>query len=970
MHSRLAQPLDSKIMILEEDASFAPAAFSPNTEAMLRALKSGPEWNMLKLGECETFTDDERGFAAAKDTCATSPSDPINRVNYQRITGMAYDPAIEYAMGGPDQADPRVKRSYCSHSYIIGGHLATHLVGTHYPIFSNCDDQMRDACETSNGKESACKRLDKYVFNQNQSSGSSLASSCHPCNGEETFDAAHMGKVHLEEFKEPRPQMFPLLTGADFTDALPNRTCSSSHCEWSIGQVKRHHPTSDDPKAKAPTWQQQDVNNMCGLYSKFNGGSKDFNAVQCGEMATVHDCYNACRHNSACRSYIYHPKLSAAYNKSSYPTSQYFMCQQDPYTDLSEHMDISKWEGKCCHRMDDKWQPFIPPVWYYYDRKQPHVTSGSVMGGLPLSTKDEAENSARFEPGSVRGGLRVHMSDQVPDYLGAARHDEVDADPHSPAALRHASAVEYLQYGNIWAVARKQCQRRGMDLCPPTSYCKNGNQTRMVKALMNSNWWVTPNTATQVNNAYVWMPTLRSCNSWVNLKTCSEPDGHNPDQAPYRDLLQFPAMNLGCCEASEEATESTTPSEIAADHARRAFLARPNNRNWILNTLDDASVRRQIARRGKPAVLRIVVNHATSGLFASFQWVMLAMRFARASGLRTYVDHGPCTLCGYAPFTQDYSYHDWTAGPNAWTYFWEPTDTLSDLMEKAKSDPDHSVDVVTLDTHQIWRIFGMHPRFDIQSFQKGDFSGKGLWGPTLGKGGYVRFDPQWWAKQRGRAWQLVGKPRSTKPIRLAKGFAAYEDAKWRALLASSAHHGSELEASGGKPKVLAVHIRGTDKQCSIGGPKIAADKHFALIDAFLTAHKGSLVFCATDQPSIAKTMRARYGSRLLLEDAVRSEKNALHEHGFHGEGYAFGKAAGAMLDSVHLSRGDFLLCANSALGESAVWLNPKLAENMFNMQFPLQEQLKSHHQAMFGDGLNLESYSKVYAPGLCEIKPA
>lgn len=56
--------------------------------------------------------------------------------------------------------------------------------------------------------------------------------------------------------------------------------------------------------------------------------------------------------------------------------AQYFMCQQDPYTDLSEHMDISKWEGKCCHRMDDKWQPFIPPVWYYYDRKQPHVTSG------------------------------------------------------------------------------------------------------------------------------------------------------------------------------------------------------------------------------------------------------------------------------------------------------------------------------------------------------------------------------------------------------------------------------------------------------------------------------------------------------------------------------------------------------------------------------------------------------------------
>merc|ERR1719453_378849 len=243
---------NAKIMILEEDASFAPGAFAPSTEQLLRMLHNQKdEWNMLKLGECEVFTDDERAFAEPTDRCSMPVTDPFHKINYQQITSMSYDPSLE-AVGGPDRADPRMKRSYCSHSYIISGSLATHLVGTHYPIFSNCDDQMRDACETSPGKESTCKRLDKYVFNQNQSSGSSLVSSCHPCNGEETFDAAHMGKVQLEQFHEPRPSFHSLLTGA--RPAGPRGT-----------------PNTAETKMAAATWQPQDVNNMCGLYAHMQG---------------------------------------------------------------------------------------------------------------------------------------------------------------------------------------------------------------------------------------------------------------------------------------------------------------------------------------------------------------------------------------------------------------------------------------------------------------------------------------------------------------------------------------------------------------------------------------------------------------------------------------------------------------------------------------------------------------------------
>ena len=114
------------------------------------------------------------------------------------------------------------------------------------------------------------------------------------------------------------------------------------------------------------------------------------------------------------------------------------------------------------------------------------------------------------------------MSDEIPDYLAASPHDEIDANPESAAAIRHANTVEYRQYGTVWAVARKQCQRKGLDLCPPTSYCKNGNRTRMTQALTKADWYNPENAPAPTNDdaEAMWMLTLRACNSWVNLQTC------------------------------------------------------------------------------------------------------------------------------------------------------------------------------------------------------------------------------------------------------------------------------------------------------------------------------------------------------------------------------------------------------------------------------------------------------------------
>ena len=860
-------------------------------------------------------------------------------------------------------------------------------------------------------------------------------------------DSTQLARVPFEDFTEPRPQFFPLLTGDEsWVSARPQWRCTDNKCVImppleGVTAFREEHAARKrvaagngasntgqvevvDMKMAAPTWQPQDVNNMCGMYKFMPGGDNATSSeppepptsslalerrhdhVVCHVESSRESCYRACRHAHLCNSYIYHPKLPERLNASTFPNAQYFLCQQDPYTDLSEahKLRISDWEGKCCLRYDDKWQPFTPPVWYNYVKEDPHVVSGLTIGDDPLPAAapspppelmmplegssdgvmdgmyhQSAGDGESVVPGTTatRGGLRLHLADEMPDFLAAAPRDAIDEEPNSVAAIRHENTVEYMQYGTIWAVARKQCQRRGLDLCSPAAFCKGPrhppelrNWTRMTSAFVSGSWWRTPSMTMEWIDASLWVPTLRSCNSWLNVIDCKETDGGSPPASGYRKALRVPAMQIACCGPSEEPTSTATPREIEADHLRRAFLARPGNRNFVLRSLDAAAVRKQVTRRGKPAVLRIVVNHATSGLFASFQWVMLAMRFAKAAGLRAFVDHGPCTLCGYAPFTQDYPYHDWTAGPNAWTYAWEPVDNIDDLMARPQESFNASVDVVTLDTHSIWRLFGQHPKYDIQSFQRGDFTGKGLWGPTLGVGGPVRFDAAWWARQRERAWQLVGPPNSTKPIRMAKGFVRYEARMWHRLLSRS---GTALAHaffnSRQRPRLIAAHIRGTDKQCSISGPKISAEQHFALIDAFLDTNAGSLLFVATDAPSIASKMRARYGRRLLMEDAIRSERNALHERGpLDREGYAMGKVAGAMLDSAHLSRADFLLCANSALGESAVWLKPKLADNMYNLQFPLKEQLKPHHHRLFTGGgrtLDLNTYAKEYDPGVC-----
>eukprot|EP00966_Prymnesium_polylepis_P056681 1311525-Prymnesium_polylepis.1 len=131
-----------------------------------------------------------------------------------------------------------------------------------------------------------------------------------------------------------------------------------------------------------------------------------------------------------------------------------------------------------------------------------------------------------------------------------------------------------------------------------------------------------------------WLPVLGGCNTWLHYKTCTVSDGAQPSSAQYMESLRAD-MDTGCC---APVTGVDTPAQLAG-HASRVFLSK--SRNFVLRSLDPMAVQRVIAARGRKAVLRIVVNHETIGLFAAVQWVLLAMQFAKAAGLSAYVDHGP-----------------------------------------------------------------------------------------------------------------------------------------------------------------------------------------------------------------------------------------------------------------------------------------------------------------------------------------
>ena len=77
--------------------------------------------------------------------------------------------------------------------------------------------------------------------------------------------------------------------------------------------------------------------------------------------------------------------------------------------------------------------------------------------------------------------------------------------------------------------------------------------------------------------------------------------------------------------------------------------------------------------------------------------------------------------------------------------------------------------------------------------------------------------------------------------------------------------------------MLAVHVRGSDKVLEVPDVGEANRRSFALIDAVPDSPR---LFLMTDDDSLARAFRRRYGERLVLTDSRRTrDATGIHYHG-------------------------------------------------------------------------------------------
>mmetsp|Transcript_27876 Transcript_27876/g.63983 ORF Transcript_27876/g.63983 Transcript_27876/m.63983 type:complete len:459 (-) Transcript_27876:1468-2844(-) len=171
--------------------------------------------------------------------------------------------------------------------------------------------------------------------------------------------------------------------------------------------------------------------------------------------------------------------------------------------------------------------------------------------------------------------------------------------------------------------------------------------------------------------------------------------------------------------------------------------------------------------------------------------------------------------------------------------------------------------------------------------------------------------------------------------------------------------------------VIGVHLRGTDKFIS---PKVPPEQYFELIDAFLTAHQESsprghahepsrgrrahshkdqppMIFLATDDAQYQQQMLTRYGNARITQlfdgKILRAQANNAIWADQSSSSVPHAKGLQVLLDTLLLSKCDFLLKPSSAVSEFAIYFNPRLANNSYDFNLhgqPLPRWLPQNKQ--------------------------
>lgn len=185
-----------------------------------------------------------------------------------------------------------------------------------------------------------------------------------------------------------------------------------------------------------------------------------------------------------------------------------------------------------------------------------------------------------------------------------------------------------------------------------------------------------------------------------------------------------------------------------------------------------------------------------------------------------------------------------------------------------------------------------------------------------------------------RAMRMLGAAAADAWVRVRPDVTAAADAEWQIVLGDGRRRQRHEHII---PRVLGVHMRGTDKMLR---PIVEPARYFPLIDAWLAQLRGEEghIFLATDDAGFAAQVVARYGTARVRQQAA-VERAAVTNSTATGMGPLWSGSSGdagyrrgveVLVDTLLLSRCEFLLKSASAVSEFAIYLNPRLAEASYD----------------------------------------
>ena len=291
-----------------------------------------------------------------------------------------------------------------------------------------------------------------------------------------------------------------------------------------------------------------------------------------------------------------------------------------------------------------------------------------------------------------------------------------------------------------------------------------------------------------------------------------------------------------------------------------------------------------------PPVLRVTAKDCGAGFFALMAYALNQITWADANGYASYVDFGPRCRDNRAN-----RYYDASRGTNVWEYYFFP-------VSAALATPQS----LQLSTKQLFYLHHLAPA-SIQTYPHGLY--KALKVPKW------RYDYHWHLMMRGRASSLLQRYVRLKPgpLHTVRNF-----------------YRSRILSLGADRPALGLHLRGTDKLRNIGGRIVSPEEYKPLIEHYLKRRPNAVLLLATDSPTFLEKMRVAYGERLVVYDALRSERNAFADRQLADN---YKKGEDALVDALLLSCSNFLIKPASALSEFSAYFNPDLHNHTYEIQY-------------------------------------